>query len=117
LGKTRLWITKVWPELLELAVELQATSGSADTLQAIVDSVPHIVPGARWAGISLVEGKAVVAKAPTSPAVAELDQLQSDLNDGSCLTSLRDHHTVQVDDMRTDQRWPKYVDAAQHGAF
>jgi GAF domain-containing protein len=97
----------------DLAAELQLKRGSPDTLQAIVHSAARIVPGARWAGISLVDGEAVVPKVPTSRTVAELDQMQSDLNDGPCLTSLRGHHTVLVDDMRTDPRWPRYVHAAR----
>lgn len=97
----------------DLAAELQLKKGSTDTLQSIVQSAARIVPGARWAGISLVDGEAVVPKVPTSPTVAELDRMQSDLNDGPCLTSLRGHHTVLVDDMRTDPRWPKYVHAAR----
>src|SRR5690348_3565942 len=90
----------------DLAVDLQAKAGSADILQGIVDSAARLVPGARWAGISLVEGKTVVPKVPTSSGVAKLDELQSQLNDGPCLTALRKHHTVQVDDMRADPRWP-----------
>jgi GAF domain-containing protein len=97
----------------DIAAEMRLEKRSPDTLQAIVHSAARIVPGARWAGISLVEGKAVVPKVPTSPTVAELDHLQSDLKDGPCLTSLRGHHTVLVDDMRTDPRWPRYVHAAR----
>lgn len=97
----------------DLAAQLQLKKGSTDTLQAIVHSAARIVPGARWAGVSIVDGKAVVPKVPTSPEVAELDRMQSDLSDGPCLTSLRGHHTVLVDDMRTDPRWPRYVRAAR----
>jgi GAF domain-containing protein len=101
----------------DLAAELQFDRGSPDTLQSIVHSAARIVPGARWAGISLVDGEAVMPKVPTSPAVAELDQMQSELNDGPCLTSLRGHRTVLVDDMRTDPRWPRYVHAARQQGF
>lgn len=102
----------------DFAVELQTSSGSDNTLQTIVQAAAHIVPGARWAGISLVQGKQVVPKAPTDPRVAALDELQSQFNDGPCLTSLRDHHTVQIDDMRSDPRWPVFAGAAyQHGVL
>lgn len=97
----------------DLAVNLQARTGSSDTLQGIVESAARIVPGARWAGISLVEGRMAVPKVPTSPLVAELDELQSEVDDGPCLTALRSHHTVQVDDMRADLRWPMFAAAAR----
>ena len=97
----------------DLAVEMQAQKGSTDTLQSIVEAAPKVVPGARWAGISLVEGTKIVSEVPTSRSVAELDQLQSDLNQGPCLTALRDYHTVHIDDMRTETRWPDFGREAQ----
>jgi GAF domain-containing protein len=97
----------------DLAVEMQAQKGSSDTLQSIVEAAPKVVPGARWAGISLVQGTKIVSEVPTSRSVAELDQLQSDLNQGPCLTALRDYHTVHIDDMRTETRWPDFGREAQ----
>jgi GAF domain-containing protein len=97
----------------DLAVEMQAQKGSTDTLQSIVEAAPKVVPGARWAGISLVQGTKIVSEVPTSRSVAELDQLQSDLNQGPCLTALREYHTVHIDDMRTETRWPDFGREAQ----
>jgi len=100
----------------DLAVEMQAQKGSSDTLQSIVEAAPKVVPGARWAGISLVQGTKIVSEVPTSRSVAELDQLQSDLNQGPCLTALREYHTVHIDDMRTETRWPDFGrEALQRG--
>jgi GAF domain-containing protein len=96
-----------------LAVEMQAEKSSSDTLQSITNAAPKLVPGTRWAGISLIEGRKIVAQVPTSRAVAELDQLQSDLNQGPCLTALREFRTVHIDDMRTDTRWPDFSREAQ----
>ena len=97
----------------DLAVEMQAQKGSTGTLQSIVEAAPKVVPGARWAGISLVQGTKIVSEVPTSRSVAELDQLQSDLNQGPCLTALREYHTVHIDDMRTETRWPDFGREAQ----
>ena len=96
----------------DLAVEMQAQQNSADTLRIIVDAAAQIVPGTRWAGISLIEGRQVVAKVPTDPIVAKLDDLQTELGDGPGITSLRDHHTVRVDDMEVDDRWPEFASHA-----
>jgi GAF domain-containing protein len=95
-----------------LAVEMQAQAGSQDTLQTIVDAAAEIVPGVRWAGISLIEGKNVVPKVPTDPIVAKLDDLQTELGDGPGLTALRDQQTVRIDDMSFDARWPQFADHA-----
>ncbi len=96
-----------------LAVELQAQLGTSETLRSIVHAAADIVPGARWAGISLIEGRKVVSQVPTSPAVAELDQMQLDLVEGPCMTALREHHTVRIDDMGSETRWPAFAREAQ----
>jgi len=93
----------------DLAVDMQAQSGTADTLRAIVDAAAHIVPGARWAGISTIHGRKVVAEVPTDPIVTKLDDLQTELGDGPCLTALRQHLTVHIADMSTDTRWPQFA--------
>ena len=95
-----------------LAVEMQAQAGDQDTLHTIVNAAAEIVPGARWAGISLIEGKRVVAKVPTDPIVTTLYELQSELGDGPCLTVLREHLTVRIDDMGADTRWPEFSNQA-----
>lgn len=95
-----------------LAVEMQAQVDNTDTLNTIVHAAAEIVPGARWAGISLIEDKRIVARVPTDPIVAKLDDLQSNLGDGPCITALRDHHTVLIDDMGSDTRWPEFAEQA-----
>ena len=95
-----------------LALELQDQTDTESTLESIVDAAVAVVPGARWAGISLIEGRSVVARVPSDPVVAELDNLQTVIGDGPCITALRDHHTVHVEDMRSESRWPGFSQAA-----
>ncbi|BBY63111.1 hypothetical protein MHEL_13540 [Mycolicibacterium helvum] len=87
---------------------MQAQTGTGETLHIIVEAAADIVPGARWVGISMIEGRKVVAKAPTDPIAAKLDELQNELGDGPCLTALREHHTVHIEDMSTETRWPEF---------
>ena len=74
----------------ELAFEMQSQKGSPDTLRSIVHAATHIVPGAGGAGVSLIEGKKIVSEVPSNPTIAALDELQSGLNEGPCLSALRD---------------------------
>jgi GAF domain-containing protein len=53
------------------------------------------------------------AQVPTSALVAELDQLQTELDEGPCLSALREHHTVHIDDMSAETRWPGFARAAR----
>jgi GAF domain-containing protein len=97
----------------DLAVHVQGQFDVDATLQAIVEGAVELVPGARWAGISLNEKGSVRAKAPTDPLVAELDELQNLLNEGPCLEALREHRTIQIEDMGNETRWPRYAEAAR----
>ena len=96
----------------DLAVELQEQTDAESTLRTIVHSSVDLVPGARWAGISMIEGRRVNPHVPSDQLVAELDQLQTRLDEGPCLDALREHHTVQIDDMATEMRWPRFAQAA-----
>ena len=96
----------------DLAVALHDGRDDADTLMTIVKAAAKIVPGARWAGITVLRDKKLVAVAPTGPMVTELDELQLALGDGPCLTALRESQTVRIDDMRTDTRWREYAEVA-----
>jgi GAF domain-containing protein len=93
----------------DLAVHMQAQRGTEDTLRAIVEAATHVVPGTLWAGISLLQGHRLTSKAPTHPAVPQLDAIQAELGDGPCITALREHHTVHVPDMAAETRWPEFT--------
>ena len=96
----------------DLAVTLEEQPDAESTLEAIVASSVDLVPGARWAGISMIEGRQVRPRVPTDPLVAELDQLQTTLDDGPCLDALHEHHTVEIQNMTTEMRWPQFTHAA-----
>lgn len=92
----------------DLAFEIQDSADKQTTLEAIVQSAVTLVQGAQHAGISLIEGRRVTAEVPTDALVTELDEAQTRLNEGPCLTALREHHTVHIDDMSTEMRWPRF---------
>jgi transcriptional regulator with GAF, ATPase, and Fis domain len=95
-----------------LAIQFRAQPDAATTLRGIVDAAVDIVPGARWLGISLIHRRRVQSEVPTDPIVAALDQLQTDLGEGPCVTVLREHHMVHIKDMSAETRWPRFVQRA-----
>ncbi|OBK18496.1 GAF and ANTAR domain-containing protein [Mycobacterium asiaticum] len=95
-----------------LAIDMQNQIDTEATLASIVEGAVAIVPGTRWAGISLIEGRNVEARAPSSPRVTRLDTLQSEVDEGPCLSALREHRTVVINDMATETRWPNFCSAA-----
>jgi GAF domain-containing protein len=96
----------------DLAIEMQSQTDAETTLQAIVEGAVKIVPGVRRAGISLIQGRKVESRVPSDPLVTELDQVQISLDEGPCLSALREHQTVLIDDMATETRWPRFTRAA-----
>lgn len=95
-----------------LAVEMENQLDAEAVLQTVVAGAVAVVPGVRWAGISLITGHAIEARVPTDPLVAKLDALQSELDDGPCITALRTHRTVHIDDMSQPTQWPAFATAA-----
>jgi GAF domain-containing protein len=96
----------------DLAVSMQSLTSSDDVLKAIVDASVHLVPGARWAGVSLVKRKRVEPAMPTDDIVATLDRLQTESGDGPLFTVIREHKTVVIDDLAVDGQWPIFVPTA-----
>ncbi|MGW0163501.1 GAF and ANTAR domain-containing protein [Mycobacterium sp. NPDC003323] len=96
----------------DLAITMQNQGDTESTLESVVKGAVDIVPGTKWAGISLIEGRTVEPRAPSDPVVAKLDILQGELNEGPCLSALREHHTVLIDDMAAETRWPRFAAAA-----
>src|SRR3954468_6078531 len=80
-----------------------------DTLAEITDSATRAVPGAQYGGLTMVsEADGIRNVAATHAYVVDLDDVQRRDHDGPCLTAAWENHTVRVDDLTTDQRWPKY---------
>lgn len=89
------------------ALDLQAAEDRPRTLEAIVEVAVTTVPGADGAGIALIERRRITTAAPTGPLSARLHEWQVELDEGPCLDSLREQHTLVVDDLTTDERWPR----------
>jgi GAF domain-containing protein len=96
----------------DLAVEMQSLTDSRATLEAIVSAAVDIVPGASWAGISLASRRKVTPEIRVHELAARLDRLQTDLGEGPALSALRERHTVLIDDLAAETRWPDFTATA-----
>ncbi|MGH3985265.1 MAG: GAF and ANTAR domain-containing protein [Pseudonocardiaceae bacterium] len=102
-------------QLSELARDLQERQSLQDTLKGIVQAAVDNVPGAQFAGISVVRGRRDVdTPVWTDELVRATDQAQYDTGQGPCLNSVYEEKTVRVADMRTEQRWPEFAKRAFH---
>jgi GAF domain-containing protein len=85
----------------------------ATTLEAIVHAARDSVLGFDHVGVSLVhpDGR-VETRAATGPLVRELDELQYELREGPCVSTLRGEPVIVAERIRHSDRWPRYVPRA-----
>ncbi len=93
------------------------------TLGQIVDSAVATVPGVDAGSISITHHGRVETRHPSTEAVSKLDQTQSELGEGPCLTAIDDppeSGIVLACDFTSDedaQRWPRFAPAAVAAGF
>lgn len=67
------------------------------------------VPGAKYAGLTVIgDHRQVSTLAATSPIARALDDVQCELGEGPCLSAAWSQHTIMIEDMETETRWPRY---------
>ena len=95
----------------DLARSLQSVHGNVEaTLQTITRRVLAGVHGTEHAGITLVTGAGrLESRAATGPLPEKLDALQGEVGEGPCLQALWEQQTVRVDDMASEERWPRFT--------
>lgn len=103
--------------LTEAAETINRQHTLGETLDAIARATLTSVPGFTDVGISVMHRSGEIeTMAGTGQVVWELDSIQYDLGEGPCVDSVREEHTVVVENARHDQRWPRYVpQAVQRG--
>lgn len=93
----------------QVAESLQFPIDLDETLSVITAGAVAAVPGIEYASISLTsrDGR-IETLAPTDAVAVQADELQYELSEGPCLDAALEEPVVQVDDIRTDPRWPAY---------
>ena len=84
------------------------------TLAEIVTAAVDTVPGVDAGGISMTSDGEVTSRHPTSEAVTRLDERQSELAEGPCITAMQqppDDGAVVVGDLAGEDaaRWPRFA--------
>lgn len=98
-------------QLAELTRELGwTTAADADAvLRELADSAVESVPDATYAGITEAHRDGTVRTlAGTHPVAPLLDEIQQRHRQGPCLAAAWENHTVLVDDVAAETRWPDY---------
>ena len=92
------------------------------TLFDLVAKAVETVPGADAGGITLTQAAAIDSRYHTAAAIGELDELQTRLNEGPCISAIKDPPATGVvlaDDLAGDDahRWPEYAAAAVQAGY
>jgi GAF domain-containing protein len=67
-------------------------------------------------GVTLLRRKSAATVASSSEHAKNMDEIQYKFGDGPCLRAAREHRTIYVADLKTDDRWHDYAEAVlQHG--
>src|SRR5215207_6286354 len=97
-------------KLAELARSMHDEKGLENTLTAIVHAAASTVPGVDEASITAVAGRREVRTVAASGELAvAADQAQYETGQGPCLSSLYEHQTERLSDMRDCPRWPDFA--------
>lgn len=102
--------------------EQRAVCDLDETLTQIVVAAVELVPGADAGGISLAEKDSVTSRNPTAPGVTKLDQLQSELHEGPCISALDEpaqDGVVLAGDLAGEDaaRWPRFSPQAVEAGY
>jgi GAF domain-containing protein len=83
------------------------------TLDAIVAAAASALNADRDAGLILLEHGKLVPKATSGHAPLHLDLFQQQAGEGPCIEAARQQTVIQIDDTRSDPRWPGFMAAAR----
>ena len=97
-------------QLGRLARSLEAEGSTTAMLDAVVGAAVQLIPGAQEASISLVVARRQITSLHrTGDLPRVVDAIQTETAQGPCLDAAYEHETVQVPDMRHEQRWPRFA--------
>jgi GAF domain-containing protein len=102
--------------LLQAAQQLSRTLSPGDldhTLSRITEAAVEVLPGVSSASITIrhADGR-LETVAPTDEVLREVDAVQYELQEGPCFESATDTVHVTAPHLASDDRYPKYRDAA-----
>lgn len=92
-----------------IARELSNAEGLSSTLQLIVDLGEDLLKHCDGVSMMLIgRGGVIETPASSSQVSYDSDMVQYTTGQGPCLDAIRQHETIIMDDLETDERWPDY---------
>lgn len=96
--------------LAAIAADASGSGSSHEVIAKLSEHVASAVDGADGCAVSLNLGDGhIVTVGATDPDLDAADRFQNELGEGPCLESFRETEVVHVQDLRVDQRWPRWA--------
>lgn len=95
-------------KLVNIARQLAESDSLDETLQRIVDLSRDYLDNCDGSTLMLVRGGQVVTPASTDLDAYKADKAQHETGEGPCLSAMREHETIVIDDIPSDERWPRW---------
>ena len=78
------------------------------TLDRICELLVGTVDGCDHAVVTLVSDHGFDSRAASDDVGPAVDAIQFEVDEGPCVQAIREHMTLQVDDLTTETRWPSF---------
>jgi len=107
---------ELWRSVADVSGLLLTEENQETTLRRVSDLAVRSIAMCDAVGVTLfVDGKATT-RAATGGLVYEVDYYQYDISEGPCLATMVDGEVIEVEDMASEQRWPRFCrHAAERG--
>ena len=93
-------------------VQTESKPHPEEVMERFAELAPRYIQGADAAGVMLTSAKRGFRSATPTDGFAHLiDQIQEELLEGPALDCTTANHTVRVDDLTADTRWPRFAAA------
>jgi len=99
----------LYDAIADLSRILLAEESVETTLQRVADLATRTVPNCAGVGITVLERGRTETRAATSGIVFEVDSYQYEIDEGPCLTAVRDGQPHAVPDMTGPEAWPRWA--------
>jgi GAF domain-containing protein len=107
---------ELWRSVADLSGLLLTEEDQETTLRRVADLAVRSIPDCDAVGVTLYRDGKATTRAATGGLVYEIDHYQYDIGEGPCLQAIHDQELIEVQEMATEQRWPRFCrHAAERG--
>lgn len=98
----------LWQGVADLSGLLLSEENQETTLKRVADLAVRCIGACDAVGITLLADGVPTTRAATGGLVYEVDNYQYDIDEGPCLAAIVERQPLEIQDMDTSERWPRF---------